>query len=111
MILNALQSQPPVLFQDSVSLCRNLVQVDSSVLAVVVHATVLVDGCRADSVGKTSLASEVETLLGSSGTTNESILTIEVLGHLLERGISGLSSVSVLYMREEAGVFTSMYSI
>jgi hypothetical protein len=58
--------------------------VDSSLLVVVVDATVLVDGCGTDGVGKTSLASEVETFLGSGRTTNKSVFTVEVLGHLLK---------------------------
>jgi len=79
------------------SLCRNLVQVDSSVLAVVVHTTLVVDRCGTDSVCETSLASECQTLLSSGCAANECVFTVEMLGHLLE---GSLLSISLLFIKE-----------
>jgi len=56
------------------------------VISVLSHASTTNRG-SADSVFKTSLAGELQTLLSSSSTTNDGVFTVEMLRHFLERSI------------------------
>ena len=48
-----------------------------------------------DCVLKTNLSGESPTLLGCGSTTNDSVLTIKVLGHLFQGGVLGLNEEEV----------------
>lgn len=54
-------------------------------------STLLIQGsAMADGSIEAEIRSHAESLVGSSGTTNESVVSVEMLGDFLERSVAGL---------------------